>query len=345
MNSLFGYLVNRFSRQPENMATEALFFLLRSPFAREGLNVIFRKILPGFNLEITYKSQETNHDGSRPDIVGYDSDELCVVIETKFWAGFTDSQPNGYLKQLSIKQQGILLFVAPSARIDNLSRELQRIANGVEREEIIDSDLRKWKVGGKHAMALISWRALLNQIRIILEENHKDEDIANLNQLFGLCELQDSDAFLPVKEEELSGDVAKRILQYCHLIDCVMDKLESIKLITKPSSNNVTQGKAYYGRSMYLSNHGCCLYFTAWQWNKFGLTPFWLSIKNSSWETSKKIPLKLAPFEAESPPRLFYDEDENVYYVPIFVLSGAEKHLVVDDMAKQFQHIAGKLAG
>jgi len=48
-------------------------------------------------------------------------------------------------------------------------------------------------------------------------------NLADIAQLQGLCERMDEEAFLPLRSEELTGQGAARVLQYCQLADRVTD--------------------------------------------------------------------------------------------------------------------------
>ena len=52
----------------------------------------------------------------------------------------------------------------------------------------------------------------------------------NLVQLQGLCEQMDSSAFLPLQSEELTSNTSRRLLQYCDIVDNVIDRLTSAVL-------------------------------------------------------------------------------------------------------------------
>jgi hypothetical protein len=124
---LLAYLSLQFARSEENCATEALTFLLRGcPEARAALRGHVARLF-GVDLSphLTYRSQVTDPETGRPDVVGTDpagADQL--VIEAKFWAGLTDKQPGAYLERLRAGEPGVVLVVAPAARLQSLWREL-----------------------------------------------------------------------------------------------------------------------------------------------------------------------------------------------------------------------------
>jgi TrpR-related protein YerC/YecD len=125
--SLFGHLVTRFSTGPENLATEALNYILnQSQVARKAFSEFFSHFdipLPcDLSFQVQYNEKE---DQSIPDLVGFDQNGKKVLIgESKFWAGLTENQPVTYLRRL-IKEDGVVLIVfAPSKRLTSLWAEL-----------------------------------------------------------------------------------------------------------------------------------------------------------------------------------------------------------------------------
>jgi hypothetical protein len=74
---------------------------------------------------LNYRSQVTDVETGQPDVVGTDpagADQL--VIEAKFWAGLTEKQPGGYVERLGVGKPGVVLVVAPAARLLTLWPEL-----------------------------------------------------------------------------------------------------------------------------------------------------------------------------------------------------------------------------
>ena len=114
---VLGHLAQRFSASEENVATEALVWVLRrSAAARRAVIGIAR--LAGCSLpdDLSFVGQVGDAVTGRPDVVGFDDSHAeRLLIEAKFAAALTDRQPREYLKRLS-SPEGILLVVAPSAR-------------------------------------------------------------------------------------------------------------------------------------------------------------------------------------------------------------------------------------
>ena len=106
MSSLLGHLAMRFTRHPENIATNALHFIIeKSQVARAA--VIEHVASTGVALEknLAFSTQERGEGGEIPDIVAKDEQRrLVLIIESKFWAVLTAQQPVAYLDSLSPDQ-------------------------------------------------------------------------------------------------------------------------------------------------------------------------------------------------------------------------------------------------
>jgi hypothetical protein len=125
---ILGHLAHRFAVSEENLATEALTWLLRrSEAGRAALVGLARSIRVDVPDDLTFVGQVGNPDTGRPDVVGADADRReRFLIEAKFAAGLTAQQPSGYLKRLHPDVDGVLLVVAPTVRLATLWVELLR---------------------------------------------------------------------------------------------------------------------------------------------------------------------------------------------------------------------------
>ena len=74
-------------------------------------------------------------------------------------------------------------------------------------------------------MALITWRAILGVLKQAAEE--KDDFIlkSDVNQLRGLCDQMDREAFLPLSSNDVSHEFGSRVKQFADLVDTVVSVL------------------------------------------------------------------------------------------------------------------------
>jgi hypothetical protein len=128
--ALFGHLVSRFSTHPENLATEALAFIVnRSATMREELRNLFGRTGIELPQLARFRSQAGDDQGNIPDLMGLDTTGAeRLFIENKFWAGLTENQLAGYLERLPAKESGLLVFIVPSRRFAIVWTELARSA-------------------------------------------------------------------------------------------------------------------------------------------------------------------------------------------------------------------------
>jgi len=128
MSTVFSHIVQKqFSKQYENVATEALAFILHSNnSARNGMMKLLRSIAPDMP-DLHFRTQQTEVS-TRSDMRGDDNEnEPRVFIENKFWAGLTDNQPRTYLELLAeYPQTSILLIVVPDEREHTMWLEVIR---------------------------------------------------------------------------------------------------------------------------------------------------------------------------------------------------------------------------
>src|SRR5208337_387789 len=205
MSTVFSHIVQkRLSRENENVATEALAYILDySKAARRGLLKFFRGVVPEMP-ELRFQTQQSE-DGNRPDMWGYNDNEPRVFIENKFWANLTDNQPVSYLEMLAkCKKPTMLLFVVPEARVQMMWRELTRrlkkdIASIPDRDNTASIPF-SFSTDKGPVLALTSWTKLIDA----LEREAKEEQRArsDLDQLRALCKAADTD--VPISAEEVS---------------------------------------------------------------------------------------------------------------------------------------------
>ena len=342
-DTLFGHLSSRFTSSPENIATEGLNFILnRSHPAGEALiRFVNQSIGTSIQDKLSFSTQSTGEDQSIPDLVGKNSTgKEILVCEAKFWAGLTDNQPVNYLKRLQKGKEGILLFLCPEKRIPTIWPELvrrcqeARVALGEETETPYTKSI---PVGNDHHLAITSWRAVLNSIQPELERENDHKRISDLEQLRGLVNKMDQEAFLPLSSEELSVAIPKRLIQYHDLVDEAIEELRA-KGVVSLDGLRATQSRVKYRR--YFSTEK----FVGWleveydKWTNLRETPIWLGIQEplttKKWKYPENLKPKLQSLEYARPSMLF--EGYEHLTVPIYLPTGQEKSVVVQKIIEQF---------
>jgi hypothetical protein len=113
--------------QKENLATEALAFILNgSPAARGALERQLSALVGKIEQVARVSTQIAIGEESRPDVVLLaEGGAPLGYIEAKFWAALTDAQPVEYVRRLSDARGGVLAFLAPERRLPTLHTEVR----------------------------------------------------------------------------------------------------------------------------------------------------------------------------------------------------------------------------
>ena len=332
-NTLISYLVPRLTIQVENAATDALGYIVnKSSDSMQALNELLSE--GGFGVEkiVRVETQVTHEDGSRPDMAGYDKNNVMrLLVEAKFWAALSEGQASGYARQFNQTGPSVLLFVSPEVRIPTLWAEIKRqleeqcalepveSTSGVPRARVIDEEL--------HVM-LVSWIGLLDRMEALAGDDGIKSDI---RQLRDLAEAQDTNAFLPIRSEELSPSLAHRLVSYTQLVDDVV----TAGLEGWVDTQGLRATPQWYGYGRYF----CFV----------GVEPaFWFGINYERWAASGDTPLWLSV-----PDTIQIEADEvgrelNVQvqdgWIPIYPKLGVEYPQVLADVASKLEAIA-KIVG
>jgi hypothetical protein len=347
--SLFGHLAFQFSSHPENLATEALHYILgRSVVARLALIRFLSQAGTPLPTDLTFRTQVYDEVSGIPDLVGADGEgRPRLVAEAKFWAGLTQKQPSAYVGLLPEHTDALLLFIAPALRLGPLWSELIRRCHDsgirIANERQVVGELWAAAVGEKRALALISWASLLAFIQRALETEREMETVSDLAQLQGLCARMDEDAFLPLRSEELTGTIGARVYQLCQLVDGVCQASVSAGFASTQGLKTC-HGMGYWGRYLRLAGWPSAVYFSSYKWARVRPTPLWLTVLGEewNWKPSRSGGVALAALSHESPPRLV--EDKEGLHVPLNLPVGVEKDHVVSELVNQLRDVGKLLA-
>lgn len=338
LETLFGHLATHFAPSAENIAIEALGYILaRSLAARRAFTAVASAgglVLPP---DLAFATQASAEDAARPDIEAYGSDlQRHAVIECKFWAGLTLNQPLTYAARLPVDSPAALVFIVPSARLTSLWSELtKRLKSGNytvgARKE---PQPERWQAtfGERHSFVLVSWRDVLGAMQREMEAAQEIDRLEDLRQLQGLCERMDSEAFLPFRSEELTAsDVPQRYIQLAQL---AYDLEEALISTGQCDAKRLTAtgGLGYYGR--YLRS-GAVVFFSAFDsvaWHTHKLSPLWLRFDQYA-----PVPvldaLRRGKIGLGDTP-IVIDRDKRVI-VPLYIAPGDERPAIIHSLAKQ----------
>ena len=351
MQTVFSHIVQkRFSQEGEDVATDALAFILdSSESARNGMIKLLRGIDPSLPA-LRFETQLA--EGSiRPDMWGLDGGQPRVFIENKFWAGLTENQPVSYLQQLAEHTQpSVLLVVAPETRVQTLWRELGR---RLQEGEITATD-RRAAAGILHSattdigpvLATTSWTRLISALELEVADDPAAR--SDLLQLRSLCVAADSDSFVPVSLEELTNQRTPAfMLQLGSILQLSCDLAESEGVSRnrqlRPMSN-------WNGFGRYMGLFGGDPWFGVHfgLWKTHGSTPLWLILHQNllewlSEESSTPVRPLFESWAAESGAFITafqkFGRMGNGLAIAVDITAGEDKDLVVRNVVDQLKAI------
>lgn len=285
--SLLAHLAGALSNQTELVATKALAYILaRSEAARFALAELLRT--GGANVGAMHRvADEVVGEGrERVDLVAYDQQGAeRVLIEAKFWAGLTENQPGTYLRRLlSDGRPAVLLFIAPELRLPTLwphvkSRAAEasfRLEANAETGGIRSATIA---TASNQRLMLTSWRALLGAMAARVQVDGDGLAAEDIRQLEALCERQDTDAFLPLRADELAPEVPRRLRDLRRLVDDAVAEATRSGFANKQGLAVASRPEGY-GTYLRLGSETAGAWAGAW----FGVNvELWLSDGHPLW--------------------------------------------------------------
>lgn len=333
-HSLLAELALRFGRDRRELwATEALGHLLASGVCQETLRRMLNERGAQLPERLEYRTEVVDRAAEgRPDVVGAIGDSRYVILEGKFWASLTDSQPVGYLKSLG--EGGCLVVVAPHLRFETIGKELERRCTDAglslgEAQSATEAALLR--VDGRYLMGLVSWRDLLGNFRAALQHAGDTRLASDVDQLDSLCDLEDSDAFLPMTSSDLSNPTPLRVYQYMELVEEVARRgSRKGRLSTQGLRSSGPMGR--YIRYAAADDLQLALSLDLQRWSRQRHTPLWLEIAVEPGDALRGL-------EAERPSRVFYDGYKNRPVIPLTLPLHVEKPSVIAELLRQVLEI------
>lgn len=345
---LFGHLASRFSTHRENLATEAVAFIVnRSAAMREAL----RRLVGRTGIELppltNFRSQAGDEQGNIPDLVGLDAMGVeRLFIENKFWAGLTENQPAGYLDRLPDEGGAVLIFVVPSKRLPIVWAELATSAMNRGRRlpdpERLAGDFLFARLSSSAALAATTWTAVLDSLKDAASDN--PSAVADIAQLRSLCDVMDSAAFLPVRVEELTNlELPQRLIGLANLIT---DLTASAVAAGIADIKGLAMGHQWHCTGRYLwicpseaSRAQVWLGVDHEKWSRYGITPLWIRFDDSP--QSGRAPFVLQALKAWGWTPLFRENGRAL--IPLTVLPGVAREEVLKDLLDQLKRLHTEL--
>ena len=160
---------------------------------------------------------------------------------------------------LTTAQKGVLLFVAPAQRIESLWAELRKLAKVTQpRPDDEETEFKRVMAGKRHLM-LTSWKHLLE----CLETAGDSHSRSGIQELRGLADQLDQDAFLPIRPDEFAPEIPRRLLNLNTLLYDAVTRAKNEGWINEGS--RVASQSTGYGKYVLLLKleleHGLGLIF------------------------------------------------------------------------------------
>jgi len=345
-HTLFGELALRLSPHPENLATEALRYILdRHPAAWPSVGNYIGRTGLGLPGSLSFRTQVWGEGVGQPDLIGVDQDgRNRLVVEAKFWAGLTENQPVSYISALGADAPSVLLFLCPAQRVESLweklGARLREAQLHLGSTQHIEPGFLSCPVVGNHQLTALSWAQLLGVLNREAGTANDQELLSDTNQLKGLCDRMDMLAFLPLRPEHLGSDVGMRIQHFAEMVDQVVPEL--VRHHGADTAGLTTGGRqSAYGRYFRIGSLGLFLEYSPYRWSRYGETPFWLQVKHDTgneWVEASWIPDALDRLPPGQYRRLPQSEASNI--VGLDVPTGVEHQEVIESLISQVIEIS-----
>ena len=304
--TLFAHIAPWLTDRIEDVAVVALGYIYsNSAAARKSLADTLKEGEMEVGLIDRVETWETGSEGEIPDLVCFDDKgEKQVLIEAKFWADLTKNQPNQYLKQLLEDRPdgpAALLFVAPRARLELLWPELSRLVKKEFEVNFISESgpVRSATINGdSHHLQLTSWATLLERMGEAACGVDDNVAAADIQQLRGLTDRMDRDAYLPLRPKDLGAESAIHMLDVAELVD---DATYHAKKAGWADTDGLVATSKRTGYGRYIRIGGVDTWFGIHfsGWAEHCDTPLWLSYWKGYHEQLKQTELTTKMIEID----------------------------------------------
>jgi hypothetical protein len=340
--TLLAHLAQRLGRGSEDLATEALAYILRNPQAADGMYKHAQRFCGELPPVMRYRTQEWSDDQAIPDLVGVGVDGATpLIVEVKFHAALTSNQPVVYLQRLlPLNRPGLLLFLVPTHRVDSVWASILSRCRDADLALEVDGRMPIGRLGDV-SVAVTRWNDLLEDLEhsLVPPTDHR-QTLAELNQLRGVSHREDQMAFRPFTSEFLAGDIGQHVLDMYQLIDEVVNDLDADGTV---NGGRWTSGVSFRGRYMKIDGWWCHLQVSFSLWGRQRPTPMWLLINdNKVKENQLELASALSPLDSASPSRLL--DDNGSPLIPIDLPVNGDRDAVFGAISSQVRDVARYLA-
>jgi hypothetical protein len=342
--SVLTEIVAKRNLPPEPIATEALVHLLsRSSIARAAIVAIASNFQVGLtDVDLQFRGQAFGEeDTAYPDLVGEDSNGIRLVLEAKFDAALTSHQQGQtYVDRLEPGLPGLLLFVVPTDRVPLIWPLLLSGPGGMAPGSVpppnhahLSSPPAPHPLGEDRALAVISWREMLTNVRARME-GAQDPYLSDLDQLSDLVEWRTGEQWMPVLPEDLPPRVGRQIVGLLNANLLVLDILVERGFSPRLASDQ-------HGIGAWLTTPGAKkLWIGVWltEWARDGQSAMWIYMKER--DSSRRLTLLRAFDSLAVPGEPGVFETSTGVGIPLKIQFGGEITDVASSFADQTERVA-----
>lgn len=333
--SLLAHLADRFVAQRENLATEALAYLL----GKQVIATEFRRHLTRFcgdlgELTSFATQQSTDGDNGIPDIVGFGPEGPAgLLVEAKFAAALTGHQPVSYMRHLAdTGRPGLLLFLVPIRRAEAVWNQVLQRCHDAEVDLDVADHARRVGLWRNVTVAVTTWSHLLDDLAAGLNVTDHRSELSEIAQLRGLCDREDQESFAPLTEAELGGTIGQRMLDLNALLN---EAVEVLRSEGKADLRGLrwSSGEGWFGRYFKIRGLISLLHVSFRNWGRDRATPLWLRV----YANESGVLEALGPLSARNPSRLIATSSGP--QIPIGLPAGVDRDTVLGSVLDQLREI------
>ncbi len=333
--SMLAYLGPKLHHKVEDLATDALLYLLRTyPDISASFFDLLKNIGCRLPLPLHFDTQLSLKNKAIPDLLGKtENDELALLVEVKFGAPFTPNQPLAYLEQLTVNPGGAVIILAPASRFEYLWPETKEIC--VERGlslSNLESDPPRWEttlLDDDVVIGFLSWGFLLDNLTSISD----DLALQELYQLSGLVKRLEEELFQPFQVEELITTSDRSRERFIAIVEELAINLAKTDIFTT-EGYSVGRGAGFYKRyGTFMSRNNWCVEYNEHNASKHGYSFVWLSgpLDKELIERVNKL---------ESDESMIAIRDENSFLIPLMIPLDSERPSILRNLLDQIERIA-----
>jgi hypothetical protein len=343
-DTMLAHLARRLGTGEEDLATEALAYILRVAEAAHGMYAHAVRWCPTLGAVSTFRTQAwLAEDEAIPDIVGIaDDGQTPLIVEAKFGAALTPNQPVTYLRRLLGRDTAaLLLFLVPTRRAAPIWAELLRRCSEAGLELTSTEGQRRGSCQNA-VVAVTTWVDLLDDVeRALTPPSEHRRSLAELEQLRGLCELADQAVFRPFTSQFLGGDTGRRLMDLDSLLNEAIDSL-AIGRLASTAGMARSAGVGYFGRYLRLGGWECFLHVNYNLWGSQRPTPLWLRISDRRAAGDTALGDALSSLVSAQPSRLL--NHDGLHHIPIHLPHDVDRDVVFASIDTQLRDVQALLS-